>query len=214
MDPTVQYLTVAGLAAITWFGVPGAGDAALVAASIAAAGSTGANLDIRLVLAAAFIGALVGGGVGYWVGLKGGRAFILRPGPFLNWRQHAVAKADHLLGRFGRSASIVALPIFCGVNRVPASTFIPFSTVGRLGWVLTTGGLAYALGPEALAALKRVGVPAIAAILGIALIVFVIYYLWSQRYPEAAKRYKERIDRIRDDLEGSPPGSEPEGQGT
>ena len=87
MDPTVQYLTVAGLAAITWFGVPGAGDAALVAAAIAAAGGTGDNLDIRLVLGAAFIGALVGGGIGYWVGSSGGRALILRAGPFLNWRE-------------------------------------------------------------------------------------------------------------------------------
>jgi membrane protein DedA with SNARE-associated domain len=96
MDPTIQYLTVAGLAAVTWFGVPGAGDAALVAAAIAAAGATGDNLDIRLVLAAAFIGALVGGGIAYWVGIKGGRALLLRDGPFLNWREGMLAKAEHL----------------------------------------------------------------------------------------------------------------------
>jgi membrane protein DedA with SNARE-associated domain len=78
---------LAGLAAITWFGVPGAGDAALVAASIAAAGAAGDNLDIRLVLTAAFIGALIGGGIAYWVGISGGRALILRPGPFLDRRE-------------------------------------------------------------------------------------------------------------------------------
>lgn len=197
MDPAVQYLTVAGLAAVTWFGVPGAGDAALVAAAIAAAGTTGDNLDIRLVLGAAFIGALIGGGIGYWIGLRGGRSAILRPGPFLNWREKLVGKADHLFGRFGRPASLIALPIMCGLNQVPASTYIPFSTVGRLGWVLITGGLAYALGPEAVDVLKKVGVPVLAAVLGIALIVFATYYLWSQRYPEAARRYKEKVDAMR-----------------
>jgi membrane protein DedA with SNARE-associated domain len=191
MDPSIEYLTVAGLAAITWFGVPGAGDAALVAAAISAARG---DLDIRFVLVAAFIGALIGGGVGYWVGTTGGRAVIIRPGPFLNWRVKLLAKGDHLLARFGRSASVIALPIMCGVNEVPASTYIPFSTIGRLGWVLTTGGVAYVFGPDAVNALKQVGLPVIAAILAIALIVFAIYFFWSQRYPEAAQRYKQKLE--------------------
>ena len=197
MDPTVQYLTVAGLAAVTWFGVPGAGDAALVAAAIAAAGATGDNLDIRLVLGAAFIGALIGGGIGYWVGSSGGRALILRAGPFLNWREGMVAKAENLFARFGRPASVIALPIMCGVSAVPISTYIPFSTVGRLGWVLVTGGLAYVLGPDAVAVLKSVGVGAVAAVLGIALIVFAIYYLWGQRHPAAAAAYKAKLEALR-----------------
>jgi len=197
MDPTIQYLTVAGLAAITWFGVPGAGDAALVAAAIAAAGATGDNLDIKLVLGAAFIGAIIGGAIGYWVGKSGGRALILHAGPFLNWREGMVAKAEHLFDRFGRPASVIALPIMCGVSDVPASTYFPFSTIGRLLWVLLTGGLAYFLGPDAINALKAVGVPALAAVLGIALVVFAIYYLWSQRHPAAAAAYKAKLEAMR-----------------
>jgi len=209
MDPTIQYLTVAGLAAITWFGVPGAGDAALVAAAIAAAGATGDNLDIRAVLAAAFVGALVGGGIGYWVGLRGGRALLLRDGPFLNWREGMLAKAEHLFDRFGRPASVIALPIMCGVSAVPVSTYVPFSTVGRLGWVLLTGGLAYALGPEAISALKSIGIPVLAGVLGIALVVFAIYYLWSQRHPAAAAAYKAKLEALRGSDGG--PGKEAQG---
>jgi len=62
VDPSIQYLTVAGLAAITWLGVPGAGDAALVAAAILAAQG---ELSISLVFLSAFVGATVGGGIGY-----------------------------------------------------------------------------------------------------------------------------------------------------
>lgn len=206
MDPTTQYLTVAGLAAITWFGVPGAGDAALVAAAIAAAGSD--SVDIRAVLGAAFIGALIGGGIGYWVGLSGGRAVVLRPGPFLNWRENLVAKADNLFARFGRPASLVALPILCGTNQVPASTYLPFSTIGRLGWVLLTGGLAYVLGPDVVNFLKSFGVPAIATVLGIALVVFGIYYVWSLRHPAAAAEYKRKLEALR----ASPGGRDGEGE--
>jgi membrane-associated protein len=208
MDPTIQYLTVAGLAAITWFGVPGAGDAALVAASIAAAGTAGDNLDIRLVLTAAFIGALVGGGIAYWVGVSGGRALILRPGPFLDWREGMVAKSQNLFARFGRPASVIALPIMCGVAEVPLSTYIPFSTIGRLGWVLLTGGLAYALGPEAVDLLKKVGVQAAGAVLIIALVVFAIYYVWSLRHPAAAAAYKAKLEAMRASRGAHEPGDQ------
>src|SRR5258707_212661 len=183
MDPTIQYLTVAGLAAVTWFGVPGAGDAALVAASIL--GAPG-KLDISLALISAVVGAVIGGAVGYVVGVNGGRPLVLRPGPFLGWREKALAKGDRLLQRFGRLASLTALPLICGVNAVPLWTFVPFSTIGRLGWVLGTGLVAYFLGEAAVDRLKQIGVPVVATIVVLAAVVFGIYYLWSQRHPKTA----------------------------
>jgi len=182
VDPSIQYLTVAGLAAITWLGVPGAGDAALVAAAILAAQG---ELSISLVFLSAFVGATVGGGIGYRLGLDGGRALIVRPGPFLEFRQKTLAKGDRIFERFGKVACIVALPVMCGVNRVPLGTYIPFSTLGRLGWVLVTGGLAYVFGEDVVLFLKQVGVPAIATILVLAAIVFGLHYIWSQRHPSA-----------------------------
>ena len=152
MDPSIQYLTVAGLAAITWLGVPGAGDAALVAAAILAAQG---ELSISLVFLSAFVGATVGGGIGYRLGLDGGRALIVRPGPFLEFRQKTLAKGDRIFERFGKVACIVALPVMCGVNRVPLGTYIPFSTLGRLGWVLVTGGLAYVFGEDVVLSSSR-----------------------------------------------------------
>lgn len=83
------------------------------------------------------------------------------------------------------------------VSAVPTSTYLPFSTVGRLIWVLLTGGLAYFVGPDAINALKAVGVPALAAVLGIALVVFAIYYLCSQRHPAAAAAYKAKLEALR-----------------
>jgi membrane protein DedA with SNARE-associated domain len=184
MDAPVEYLTVGALAAISWFGISGPGDAALVAASIWAAQG---KLDMALVMTSAFLGAEIGGAVGYLVGLHGGRPLILRPGPLFAFRQKAVVRGDRVVQRFGRLASITALPIVCGVNRVPLGTFVTFSTIGRLGWVLLTGFAAFYLGQAAVDQLRQVGVPVIATILVIALVVFGVYYVWSQRHPTATE---------------------------
>jgi undecaprenyl-diphosphatase len=182
MDPLIQYLTVGALAAVTWFGVPGAGDAALVAAAIWAAQG---QLSIEAVLISAFIGALIGGGIGYRLGWDGGRPLLERPGRFLSFRLKALAKGDRVIARFGRIASVMVLPIVCGVNAMPARTFWPYSTLGRLGWVLSTGLVAFYFGEAAVKALKRIGLPVILAILVIAAIYLGIRYAWSQRHPAA-----------------------------
>jgi uncharacterized iron-regulated membrane protein len=44
---------------------------------------------------------------------------------------------------------------------------------------------------------KTVGIPALAAVLGIAIVVFAIYYLWSQRHPAAPAAYKARLEALR-----------------
>jgi membrane protein DedA with SNARE-associated domain len=182
MDPTIQYLTVSGLALITWIGVPAAGDAALVTAALLAAQG---RLSISVVLISAFIGANVGGWIGYRLGFDGGRTLVVEPGPFLDFRRKLLTRADRVFERFGRIGSVVALPVMCGINRVPLGAFIPFSMIGRLGWVLITGGVAYVVGEDIVLLLKQVGVPAIATITVIVAVVAGLRYAWAQRDPAA-----------------------------
>ncbi len=76
--------------------MPGTGEGALVAAAVVA--SRG-RLDIALVLALAWAGAVLGGIVGWAIGLKGGRPLVLGPGPLRRARRRALATGERVFGR-------------------------------------------------------------------------------------------------------------------
>jgi len=82
------YVLVFFLVGLESLGIPLPGETALVsAAAYAALG----HLSIALVIVAAAAGAIVGDNAGYWIGRKGGRAFVLHYGRRLrlNEEQHS-----------------------------------------------------------------------------------------------------------------------------
>src|SRR4051794_41949958 len=76
--PHVDYVGVGIAAAASWIGVAGVGEAALIAAGIAAGRG---KVDISSMILVAWGGAMAGGAAGWLIGLKGGRALMTRPGP-------------------------------------------------------------------------------------------------------------------------------------
>src|SRR4051812_50145782 len=67
--PSIDYAGLGLAAGVGWVGVPGVGEAALIAAGVLAAGG---RLDLAEVVSVAFVGAAIGGVAGWLIGLKVG----------------------------------------------------------------------------------------------------------------------------------------------
>jgi membrane protein DedA with SNARE-associated domain len=110
--------------------------------------STG-QLNLWLVALAGAIGCVVGSIVAYYVGMYGGRAFVVRYGKYLLISPHDVDIADHWFQKHGSITVFVGrlLPVIrtfiafpAGVARMAMTPFIIYTFVGSYIW---SYGLAY-----------------------------------------------------------------------
>src|SRR5918998_4550839 len=74
------YLAIAVILGVESFGVPAPGQTIMVAASIYAGAG---RLNIFAVAAIAFVAAVLGDNIGYWIGLRGGRKVAVRWGRYV-----------------------------------------------------------------------------------------------------------------------------------
>src|SRR3954451_14241814 len=82
--PHLDYVGVAVGAFISWVGISGPGEAALITAGILAARG---RVDMPSVLAIAWVGAVAGGMIGWLLGRHFGRALLEAPGPLRRTRR-------------------------------------------------------------------------------------------------------------------------------
>jgi len=160
--PHADYVGLLLAAAVSWVGVTGPGEAALIAGGLAAAHG---RIDIVGMLAAAWIGAMTGGSVGWLIGVKGGRALIIRPGPLHKTRVRIVRHGDHVYERRGWLAVYLAPAWMAGVSGMPARRFMPANAVASLIWTLTIGLGSYLAGPLVADAIGDIGVGGLIALL-------------------------------------------------
>jgi membrane protein DedA with SNARE-associated domain len=152
---TAEYAILLALAAAGGAGVPVVGDAALIAAALAAADG---HLSIAVVLVAAFGGHKIGRAIAYQLGLRGGRPLLERPGWFEGVRSRAVTKGDQLFKRFPRAAPLIAPAPLSGIHRVSLAMFVLASIVTGLTWMLSSGLIPYEIGETATDLIGRIGV--------------------------------------------------------
>jgi membrane protein DedA with SNARE-associated domain len=113
------------------------------------------DLQVRWVLLSALFGAIVGDSFGYWIGRRGGWAFVLRMGhlfripeeSLIQGRENFANNAEKavILGRFVTLLRILAGPL-AGIAEMPYGRFLACNALGALLWVLTTVGIAYFAG--------------------------------------------------------------------
>lgn len=144
-DPTVDYVGVFLAAGASWVGLPGPGEAALVAAAISAAHG---RLDLAAVLGVAWAGASVGGAAGWLVGIKGGRGVLTVPGPLYQLRLALIARGDRFYERYGPIAVLFTPSWIAGIHAMRPSRFLAFNAISALAWALTIGLGAYFVGPS------------------------------------------------------------------
>lgn len=144
-----------GLAAVAgWIGVPGLGEAALIAAGIAAAHG---RLDISGTIAVAWLGATIGGTTGWAIGLKGGRPLMSSPGPLFSIRRRMLRSGDRLYARHGPLAVYFAPSWLAGINGMRPARFLPVNVAAGLVWALAIGFGAYLAGPSIAEVVSDVG---------------------------------------------------------
>lgn len=143
------------LLALSWAGVPVAGQAALIAAGVLAGDG---KLSISAVLVVGTVASALGGVGAYLVGLHGGRAAITAPGPFRHLRIRALDKGEELFGRYGAAAVLFGPMWLAGIHRMPWRSFLMWNAVAAVGWTVAAGLGGFLIGPAVTDVLAQVGV--------------------------------------------------------
>lgn len=162
-----EYAVLFGLVTLLGAGVPGLGDAALLAAG-ALAGEGRLNIWIVLGLAAAAW--MLGAVLGYWVGFRGGRKLLDHPGRFARSREKMLAKGDRAFARYSFMATVTLPKFLVGIFRVRYPVFLLGAAVAGAARIAVYVGLSYFFGTEIA---DRVGGYGTKAVLGVVVIVAV-----------------------------------------
>jgi len=162
-----EYLTMFVLVAIMGFGLPGPGDASLIAAGTLAGEG---RLNLWIVLAVSMIAWMLGSVAGYAFGAHEGRALLDHPGRLDKSRRKLLAKGDRAFSRYTFVASVTMPAFVSGIFRVRFWIFVLGALVAGVGWIGMYVGLSYFLGAEVA---ERIGNAGAKAVLGVLVIVAV-----------------------------------------
>jgi membrane protein DedA with SNARE-associated domain len=100
------------------------------------------------------LGAVVGDQIGYWVGRRGGRLFVLRWGKYVFITPERLGRAESFFERHGGSAVFLArfitgLRVFgalvAGISRMPWGKFTIYNLLGGTVWAAAAVSLGYFL---------------------------------------------------------------------
>ena len=146
------YLAIAAIIFVESFGVPAPGQTIMVAASIYA--SSG-RLDIFAVAAIAFVTAVLGDNVGYWIGVRGGRRAVHRFGKYIFITPARLERAEKFFARRGNRIVVVARfidglrqlnGVIAGITAMPWRTFLIYNAISAALWVGWWTNVAYLQG--------------------------------------------------------------------
>ncbi len=186
------YALVGLLIGVESMGVPLPGETALLVAAIAA---NRGRLQIEWVIVAAALGAIIGDNLGFWIGRKGGRRLLERPGPFHARRMLLLHHGDRFFSRHGAKAVFlgrwvavlrITAAVLAGANRMPPRSFFLWNALGGVCWATSVGLLGYFLGATGERLVKQVGIWAAAAA-GLAVIGLIVWFKLRERRALAAE---------------------------
>ena len=114
----------------------------------------GAGAFVVMALAGT-VGYLVGGIIGWWIGLRGGRPLLERRGRWLHVTPARLDRAERWFERWGNVGvligritpivrSFVSIP--AGVFEMPLAPYTLYTTVGSAIWAFAISGIGYGLG--------------------------------------------------------------------
>jgi membrane protein DedA with SNARE-associated domain len=172
-----EYIVLFVLVAIMGAGIPGPGDASLIAAGCLAGEG---KLNVGIVLATAMVAWMLGSVVGFAIGQHGGRPLLDHPGRLEIRRRKLLAKGDRAFGRHTFVASVTMPAFVSGIFRVRFWLFTLGALVAGVGWIGMYVGLSYFLGEEVA---KRIGSAGSKVLIGVIVLVAVglgIRAAWSR----------------------------------
>jgi len=128
----------------------------------------------ELVIAAAAAGAIIGDNIGYYIGRRGGRWLLQRPGPFHSQRLRVLEMGEPFFERHGPKAVFFGRFILglrtwaswlAGANHMRWRTFFLWNALGGICWATGVGLIAYFLGSSAGNLITSFGIYGLAAVL-------------------------------------------------
>ena len=144
-------------------------------------------LELDAVMAAAGLGAVAGDNVGYWLGARLGREWLLRKGSRFGLRQKRLAQVERFFQRQGPKAVFIGrfvgfaralVPFVAGASRMPYRKFVLYDALGAILWTVAFVNLGYGLGASWRVAEKWISRTGL--ILG-ALVILGLLVLWLRR---------------------------------
>lgn len=181
-------------------GVPLPGETILIAAGILAQQS---RLDIGDAIFFGMLGAIFGDQIGYWVGRRGGRPFVLRYGRWVLITPERLGRAEAFFARHGGKAVFMArffsgLRVFgalvAGTSRMRWATFLRYNALGGAIWATAAVLAGYLLGGSLGAVERWLGKASLlVGILAVVAIFLYLLYRWAARHPERLGKAFERL---------------------
>ena len=159
-----------GLVGAESMGVPLPGETGLILMGIAASQH---KVSIVAVIAVAAAAAILGDNIGFFfIGRKGGRRLLERPGLFERERRRALEIGDPFFERHGAKAVFLGRWItglrtwaswLAGASEMHWRTFLVWNAAGGILWATTVGLASYYAGDTAKRVIDAVGVYALIA---------------------------------------------------
>jgi membrane protein DedA with SNARE-associated domain len=160
-----EYAVLFVLVAIMGAGLPGPGDASLIAAGTLAGEG---KLNVWAVLVTGMVAWMLGSVIGFEIGVRGGRPLLDHPGRLEKRRRKLLAKGDRAFGRHTFAASATLPAFVSGIFRVRFWLFLLGAVVAGVFWIGMYVGLSYFLGEEVA---KRIGAAGTKALIWVILLV-------------------------------------------
>jgi membrane protein DedA with SNARE-associated domain len=157
-----EYAIMFVLVAIMGAGLPGLGDASLIAAG-ALAGE--GKLNVWIVLATAGVAWMLGSVIGFAIGAHGGRPLLDHPGRLEKRRRKLLAKGDRAFGRYTFVASATLPAFVSGIFRVRFWLFLLGALAAGVFWIGIYVGGAYFLGEEIAKLIGTIGTKALISVI-------------------------------------------------
>ncbi len=167
-------------------GVPLPGETILLASGVLVQRG---HLDLGDAIVFGIVGAVVGDQIGYWVGRKGGRPFVLRWGRYLFITPERLARAEAFFERHGGKAVFLArffsgLRVFgalvAGISRMRWGTFILYNALGGAVWATAVVLVGYFLGSSLGLVERWLGRATLVLVVMLAVVVaFYLAYRWG-----------------------------------
>jgi membrane-associated protein len=176
--------------AIESAGVPVPGETALIAAAVLAHKG---HYPLWAVIVVAALAAIIGDNVGYWLGREGGRKLLDRWSVTRKHAAKAFPPAERFFERhgpkavfFGRFIAILRVTAawLAGISHMSWWRFTFWNALGGILWATAVGLLAYWAGQKVADAISRYGLYAVVALIGIAVIGYVVLRVVRKRVIE------------------------------
>jgi membrane protein DedA with SNARE-associated domain len=157
-----EYAIMFVLVAIMGAGIPGPGDASLIAAGALAGDG---KLNIWIVLATAGVAWMVGSVIGFVIGARGGRPLLDHPGRLEKRRRKLLAKGDRAFGRYTFVASATLPAFVSGIFHVRFWLFLLGALTAGVFWIGIYVGVSYFLGEEIAKLVGKIGTKVLISII-------------------------------------------------